>query len=113
VEFVVKDRGVGISPDDQKRIFEGFYPIQETIAYTSGKPYDFNAGGKGTALLRMKIFSEWFDFKLNMTSSRCRYIPLTRDVCPGSISKCDFCTQVEDCYNSGGTTFTAIFSLET
>jgi light-regulated signal transduction histidine kinase (bacteriophytochrome) len=111
VEFVVKDRGVGILPEHQKRIFEGFYPIQETIAYSSGKPYDFNAGGKGADLLRMKIFSEQFDFKLNMTSSRCRYIPLTSDVCPGSISKCDFCTQVEDCYNSGGTTFTAIFPL--
>jgi light-regulated signal transduction histidine kinase (bacteriophytochrome) len=112
VEFVIKDTGVGILPEHQKRIFEGFYPTQETIAYCSGNPYDFNAGGKGADLLRMKIFSERFDFKLNMTSSRCRYIPRANDVCPGSISKCDFCATVEDCYNSGGTTFTAIFPCE-
>ena len=111
-ELVIRDAGVGIVPEHKKRIFEGFFPTQETIAYSSGKPFDFNAGGKGADLLRMKIFSERFNFMLNMTSLRCRYIPLDSDVCPGSISRCDFCANVEDCYNSGGTTFIAIFPCE-
>jgi hypothetical protein len=112
VELVIHDTGVGIVPEHQKHIFEGFFPTQETTAYASRKPFVFNAGGKGADLLRMKIFSERFNFKLNMTSSRCRHLPLASDVCPGSISKCDFCARVEDCYNSGGTIFTAIFPVE-
>jgi len=111
-ELVIHDTGVGIVPEHQKRIFEGFFPTQETTAYASRKPFVFNAGGKGADLLRMKIFSERFNFKLNMTSSRCRHLPLASDVCPGSISRCEYCAKVEDCYQSGGTTFTAIFPFE-
>ena len=112
VELVIHDTGVGIVPEHQRRIFEGFFPTQETTAYASRKPFVFNAGGKGADLLRMKIFSERFNFKLNMTSSRCRHLPLASDVCPGSISRCEYCAKVEDCHHSGGTTFTAIFPFE-
>ena len=108
-EFVVHDYGVGITSDNQKRIFEGFFTTQETMDYSSKTPFDFNAGGKGADLLRMKIFSERYDFKINMTSSRCRYIPLDKDICPGRISECHFCTRKEDCHSSGGTTFTIFF----
>jgi signal transduction histidine kinase len=111
VEFIVRDGGIGIVQEDQKRIFEGFYPIQETNLYASRKPYDFNAGGKGADLLRMKIFSERYHFKIEMKSFRCRHIPLSSDECPGRISECNDCTAVEDCSQSGGTTFKVFFPL--
>ena len=109
VELVVCDIGVGITEENQKRIFEGFFTTQETMAYSSKSPFDFNAGGKGADLLRMKIFSERYGFKIDMTSSRCRFIPQARDVCPGRISKCSFCKGIEDCYGSGSTVFSLYF----
>ena len=111
VDLMVHDYGVGITEDNQKRIFEGFFATQETMDYSSKRPYDFNAGGKGADLLRMKIFSERYGFRIDMTSSRCRYIPLDKDICPGEISSCGFCTTMEDCYQSGGTTFTIFFPV--
>ncbi|MFC1867705.1 PAS domain S-box protein [Thermodesulfobacteriota bacterium] len=108
-ELVVRDYGVGITEDDQRRIFEGFFTTRETMDYSSKHPYDFNAGGKGADLLRTKIFSERYNFKIDMDSSRCRYIPRESDICPGEISACDFCGRKEDCHNSGGTTFTLFF----
>jgi signal transduction histidine kinase len=109
VAFIVHDYGVGIVEEHRRRIFEGFFPTQETMEYSSKSPYDFNAGGKGADLLRLKIFSERFNFKLDVSSSRCRFIPRSADICPGGISKCQHCQGIEDCYGSGETTFTAIF----
>ncbi len=111
VELMVHDYGVGITADNQNRIFEGFFTTQETMDYSSKRPYDFNAGGKGADLLRMKIFSERHNFKIHMTSSRCPHIPLDRDICPGKISKCTFCKKNEDCHRSGGTTFSVYFPV--
>ena len=108
-ELEVRDYGVGIIEEAQRRIFEGFFATQDAMAYSSKRPYDFNAGGKGADLLRMKIFSERYNFKIDMTSSRCRFIPKERDICPGRISICTFCTNKEDCHNSGGTTFSLYF----
>ena len=88
VEFVVKDHGIGLTREAQKRIFEGFFSTQETMNYSSKRPYDFNAGGKGADLLRMKIFSEKYNFKISMSSQRCHRIPENKDACPGSISDC-------------------------
>jgi signal transduction histidine kinase len=88
VVFVVKDHGIGLTREAQKRIFEGFFSTQDTLKYSSKQPYDFNAGGKGADLLRMKIFSEKFNFKISMTSNRCRRIPENMDACPGSIKEC-------------------------
>ena len=110
VALKVQDFGVGILPDHQVRIFEGFYPTQETDAYASKQPFDFNAGGKGADLLRMKIFSERYGFKLDFFSERCRHIPGPADVCPGSIHACPFCSTPEDCFDSGGSNFRVIFS---
>ncbi len=109
VELVVRDYGVGITPENQRRIFEGFFTTQETLNYSSKRPYDFNAGGKGADLLRMKIFSERYNFRLEMSSSRCVHIPHDGDVCPGSIRACEACGEPADCYASGGTTFTIYF----
>ncbi len=109
VELLVRDYGVGIVADNQRRIFEGFFTTQEVMDYSSKRPFDFNAGGKGADLLRMKIFSERYGFKIEMTSSRCPHIPLDRDVCPGKISECDHCRESGDCLESGGTTFRVFF----
>jgi signal transduction histidine kinase len=109
VAFSVHDYGVGIVEEHRQRIFEGFFPTQDTMEYSSKSPYDFNAGGKGADLLRLKIFSERFNFKLDMSSSRCRHIPLATDTCPGQISECEFCKTVGDCHLSGETRFTATF----
>jgi PAS domain S-box-containing protein len=108
-ELVVRDYGVGITEDAQRRIFEGFFTTQDTMAYSSKRPFDFNAGGKGADLLRMKIFSERYNFKMDMVSSRCRFLAKETDMCPGRISQCPFCSTIENCHASGGTTFTIDF----
>jgi signal transduction histidine kinase len=111
IEFLVQDTGVGIVAEHRKRIFEGFFPTQETSSYSSKKPYDFNAGGKGADLLRLKIFSERHNFKLIMSSEKCRHIPLSSDICPGVVSRCQFCQNTEDCSLSGGTCFKVVFPV--
>jgi PAS domain S-box-containing protein len=112
-ELIVHDYGVGITQENQRRIFEGFFTTQDTMAYSSKRPFDFNAGGKGADLLRMKIFSERYNFKIDMVSSRCGFIPKETDICPGNISDCSFCTDKEDCYRSGETMFTLFFPKAT
>jgi PAS domain S-box-containing protein len=109
-ELVVRDYGVGIPEDAQQRIFEGFFTTRDTMAYSSKRPFDFNAGGKGADLLRMKIFSERYNFKLDMVSKRCPFIPNESDLCPGRISKCPHCAKAGGCHGSAATTFTVSFS---
>lgn len=108
-ELVVRDYGVGIVSDDQRRIFEGFWVTQDTMDYSSKQEFDFNAGGKGADLLRMKIFSERYHFKIDMISSRCGWLSLAKVNCPGDITKCGYCKTPVDCYRSGGSMFTVVF----
>lgn len=108
-EFVIEDFGVGITEESQRRIFEGFFTTGEAINYSSKQPYEFSAGGKGADLLRIKIFSERYGFKVEMQSARCKYIPEEIDICPGNIRICSHCKKEEDCYQSGGTKFTLLF----
>jgi signal transduction histidine kinase len=103
------DYGTGIAEKDREHIFSGFYSTQETDAYSTKKPYQFNAGGKGTDLMRIKIFSERYGFKIDMNSTRCKHIPTSKDICPGKISECDACQQPEDCHVSGSTRFNIKF----
>ena len=105
----VRDFGIGITEENQKSIFDGLFHTQETDLYTSRKPYDFNAGGKGLDLLKMKVYGQGFGFDLTVTSRRCIHLPTDRDVCPGRISACPDCQKPEDCLSSGETTFCASF----
>ena len=108
-ELAVKDSGVGITPDDGKRIFEGFFPTQETMDYSSKSPFEFNAGGKGADLLRIKVFAERYGFQVDLKSDRCRFLPQKNQMCPGSIELCQHCGDKADCYHSGGSTFRLFF----
>ena len=103
--ITVRDYGVGIPEGEQPNIFEGFYPVRETELYTSGRPYGFYAGGTGTDLLKIRIFSQRFGFNVRFRSTRCSCIPTTRDLCPGDITRCACCKTIEDCYENGGTEF--------
>lgn len=109
VLLVVEDHGVGIIEEARKRIFEGFFTTQDTLYYSTKRPYDFNAGGKGADLLRMKIFSERYHFILNMSSVRCSRLPLESTVCPGRISLCAMQSSDRGCKNGSGTLFSIFF----
>jgi PAS domain S-box-containing protein len=112
-ELVVHDYGIGITEEYQRRIFEGFFTTQETMSYSSKKPFDFNAGGKGADLLRMKIFSERYNFTIDLDSSRCPTLSNENDTCPGKISECEICKEGKGCHQKGGTTFTLFFPAST
>lgn len=107
--ITVTDGGVGIPESEQPNIFEGFYPVQETDLYSSGRRYEFNAGGTGTDLLKIRIFAERFGFKVGFTSRRCSCIPTPRDQCPGDIAQCSCCHGVDECTENGGTEFVLDF----
>jgi len=105
----VEDHGIGIPVADQEFIFEGFHHTQATDEYSSKRPYDFNAGGKGLELLRLKMLAEagWFD--ISFVSERCRFIPTSVDHCQGTVAECPHVSDVEACRQSGGTTFAVTF----
>ena len=107
----IQDFGVGITEENQKLIFDGLFTTQETEFYSSKKPYDFNAGGKGLELLRMRAYGKRFGFDLWVESKRCVHLPTDRDLCPGRISICPHCRKLEDCLGSGGSTFGLSFAL--
>ena len=105
----VKDSGVGILIQDQEFIFEGFLYTQSTEDYSSKRPYDFNAGGKGLELLRLKVLSESGRFDIWFESQRCEHLPTDRTECPGNASSCPHITGQEQCRDSSGTTFFVLF----
>ena len=107
VEF--RDYGVGITEENQRMIFGGFFHTQETSSYSSKEPYAFNAGGSGTDLLRIKAFSERCGFSVMVKSARCMVIPDDSDSCPGVINRCPGGLGRDKCLVSGGSTFTLTF----
>ena len=103
------DHGIGITRENQELIFGGFFHTQETEMYSTKKPFDFNAGGAGIDLLRTKILSEKFGYTFDFVSKRCDFIILDSDECPGNIAMCPHIKNREECYNSGGSTFSIRF----
>ncbi len=102
-ELIVKDFGIGLTREKRQLILENYFTPPESANYSTKEPYDFNAGGRGFDLLRIKIFSERYHFSLKIDSTRCPVIPQESDACPGDIRLCPACTTPEDCYHSGGT----------
>lgn len=109
--FKVKDTGIGIPDKDQEFIFQGFYPVQDTEAYSSGRPYSFNAGGKGIDLLRIRMFSELYGFRLYFISKRCPHLIDGAMVPPGNIETCEHCRTWQECAEKGGSEFMVEFQL--
>jgi signal transduction histidine kinase len=107
--LVVYDYGVGITKENIRLINGQYFTTTDTYQYATGNPFDFNAGGRGLDLLRMKVFSERYPLKLSINSERCRHILTSKKMCPGSIDRCVFCNSIKDCHQSGGSTFTVIF----
>lgn len=108
VVIEVKDTGVGITEQSQKHIFGGFYHSLETDLYSTKKPFDFGAGGKGLDLLRIKMFGKTYHFKIECKSVRCKFIPREIDACPGTIAKCLHVHSKKQCSQSGGSVFKLI-----
>jgi signal transduction histidine kinase len=100
-----RDFGIGITAENQKLLFTGFFHTQDTSRYSTKTPFDFNAGGSGADLLRAKVFSERYGFAIDFESTRCSYIPEDTEQCPGRISLCKFTNDISDCLASG-TVFT-------
>jgi signal transduction histidine kinase len=98
-----RDFGTGITADNQRLLFTGFFHTQDTSHYSTKAPYHFNAGGSGADLLRAKVFSERYGFAIDFESTRCTYIPEDIHECPGRISLCKFIDDKSDCLASGTT----------
>lgn len=105
----VCDSGIGITEENKALLFKSFFTASETSDYSTRKPYDFNAGGRGFDLLRIKIFSERHHFKINLASNRCPLLPADKDACQGNTSDCRYLTIPEDCLKNGGTVFSIEF----
>jgi len=109
IQLKVQDFGIGITKENQRHLFDGFFHMQDTQLYASKEPYAFAAGGKGLDLLKMKVYSKRFGFDISVGSHRCIHLPKEGDLCPGKISLCKYCKQPEDCLSSGGSTFCLSF----
>jgi signal transduction histidine kinase len=109
--IMLEDSGVGISEDNQKSIFEGFFHTIDTELYTSKRSYDFGAGGKGLDLFRMKLYGQRFGFDITVKSQRCTHLPEDGDICPGSVHACPHCSQAGDCIGNGGSVFSVAIPI--
>ncbi len=111
ISLAVTDTGTGITEENKRYLLDGLHHAKETDLYTSKRPLEFGAGGKGLDLLRMKYYALRFGFDITYDSNRCVYIPTDKDLCPGDISQCPSIRSKEDCLNSGGSTFTVSFPV--
>lgn len=108
----VVDHGVGIPEGDMPFIFKGFYHTQQDGLYSTRRPFDFDAGGKGLELLRLKLLEREGAFRLSFESRRCRHLRMPGEHCPGRVSLCPHVSSEKDCIDSGGTAFSALFFQE-
>lgn len=105
----VSDSGIGITEENEALLFKRYFTTSETTDYSTRNPYDFNAGGRGFDLLRIKIFSERYQFKIKLDTNRCPFLPTDEDTCQGDISACGHLATPEDCFGNGGTSFSIGF----
>jgi signal transduction histidine kinase len=105
----VRDKGIGITEENQRGIFENISTGGDPMKYASRKPYEFNAGGRGFDLFRMRVFAERYKFKIQLDSRRCRYILKDSDECPGNVNECAHIKNSEEYQNERGTTVTVQF----
>jgi signal transduction histidine kinase len=108
-EFEIKDNGVGITKETQHLICENYFTAYEPMQYSSRKAYEFNAGGRGFDLARMRIFSERYHFKIHLASMRCCFISQDTNTCPGNVDDCVHYKKSEECQADRGTTVTVQF----
>lgn len=108
----IKDTGIGIRDDNRQFIFDGLYHAEATDLYSSKRPYEFGAGGKGLNLFRLKTYGQQFGFDIKVASNRCPGIPAEEDMCPGDIHLCDPAKTSHYCINGGGTTFSIEFPVK-
>ena len=106
----VCDSGTGITEENRNLLFKNYFTTRDADKYSTRKPYAFNAGGSGFELLRLKIFSERYNFRIKLASKRCPFIPTDRDSCPGNTSECCYLSDPDNCAKNGGTVFTLEFS---
>lgn len=111
VQIHVTDHGIGITEENQASLLDGFFHTKEIELYSTKKPFEFGAGGKGLGLLRVISYAKRYGFDISLKSTRCVYLPTDSDVCPGDIALCSYCRTVNDCLESGGTTFTVTFPV--
>jgi len=102
-ELEIHDSGTGITAENQRLIFGNFFTAYEPLQYSTRRPFDFKAGGKGFDLLRMQMFAERYGFKIHMNSVRCRFIPTDKDDCPGEMNECAHLHDPDQCRETGGT----------
>jgi PAS domain S-box-containing protein len=105
----VRDTGIGMTAETQRLIFGNYFTAYEPMQYSTRRPYDFRAGGKGFDLLRMQIFAERYGFSIHVDSRRCRFIAAEPDDCPGDVDQCRHVTGSERCAETGGTVVTVQF----
>ncbi len=110
--ITVADHGVGITSTNQRVIFGGFFHTQPTNLYASKKPYEFNAGGTGADLLRIKSFSKRLGFEVEFSSRRCPFLPRDIDFCQGKISNCCFVKSKAECFTNSGSIFIVRFPAQ-
>ena len=108
--LTVQDWGVGIPLGEQEFVFDAFHNIQRTEDYATKTPFQFNAGGKGLELFRLKVLSDTLPFRVSFRSERCHFVPASSDLCPGDISICPHIADKSECLASGGSCFEALFT---
>ncbi|PKN65327.1 MAG: hypothetical protein CVU57_10795 [Deltaproteobacteria bacterium HGW-Deltaproteobacteria-15] len=107
----ITDTGVGITEESRKQIFSGFYHARQTDFYSTKRPFDFGAGGKGLDLLRVRILSEAYGFGVECVSTRCRHLPEESQLCPGNTANCRHIRSPQECGKSGSTLFKLTFDV--
>ncbi len=105
----VHDTGMGIPESHRGHVFDAFHHTQATDRYATRNPYDFDAGGKGLELMRLKILAQDRGFDLSFESVRCPFLGNEENRCPGNVSQCPHVKNPKECAQSGGTTFSVLF----